>query len=429
MVPEEVDLALLLGEGLGLVQRAGAGLAGGRRGARAGAGREGAGPSASGVDQLGVAAGSGAGPDATVVPAVARRPCRDGEAGSGVLAVPALLLLDLVLVGAPVAGEVADARRHPVEVLLEVAAAAPAAARLERQVVALLRPEILVALTLGPAAGPSAVLQISQHGLFPGVETLPVHELPVRAVVVVARDLDRVLKGVHPDGHVAAKTLARRRAAPRRAELLSVQRKVVEGLVVVRRCDLQEAGYVAVGGVSSRCHRCFAFYPALDSPAILALVDGLDPRRCLTSEGRPLRHGGHDVRLRLFLEDEPSEVREYLGRQVVLADFRQRDDLSPAYAVTTTPTTRLLGYHPRTALPVTCFRPRSYQLPFNGQTFFRHTLAIFILFKKIIIIVILRSLRLVERRFCLSANFRQYGCRDVDESDNVLILFPFFFGK
>lgn len=147
--------------------------------------------------------------------AVTRRPGRDSQTRPGVLPIAPLLLLRLVLVGT-IAGYIAEAGRHPVEILLEVAAAAAAAAGLEREIVALLGPEVLVTLTFGPAARPAAALQIRQYRLLPSVEALAMHELADRAVVVVAGDLDRVVQGVEADEGVAAQALAGRRAATRR---------------------------------------------------------------------------------------------------------------------------------------------------------------------------------------------------------------------
>lgn len=190
-----------------------AGLAGSRRRAGAGAGREGAGSTATGFDHLRLA-GAAAVRGHDVV-AVIGRAGRDGQARPSVLAVASLLLLRLVLVGA-VARHVAETRRHPVEVLLQVAAAAAAAARLEREIVALLRPKVLVTLALGPAAGTAAALEVREYRLLPGVEALAMHELADRAVVVVAGDLDRVVQGVEADEGVAAQALAGRRAAARR---------------------------------------------------------------------------------------------------------------------------------------------------------------------------------------------------------------------
>lgn len=66
-------------------------------------------------------------------------------------------------------------------------------ARFERQVVTLFRPQILMALSFGPATGASTTLQIGEYGLLPGVETLAMHELTDRATIVVARHLDRVM--------------------------------------------------------------------------------------------------------------------------------------------------------------------------------------------------------------------------------------------
>lgn len=143
------------------MERADARLAGGRRRAGTGAGRQGTGPAAAGLDHLCLAGAAPVGGDDDVI-AVIGRPGRHGQARAGVLPVASLLLLGLVLLGA-VAGHVAEARRQPVEVLLQVAAAAAAAAGLEREIVALLRPEVLVTLTLGPAARAAAALEISSY--------------------------------------------------------------------------------------------------------------------------------------------------------------------------------------------------------------------------------------------------------------------------
>lgn len=187
--------------------------------------------------------------------AVIGRAGRHGQARPGVLTVAPLLLLRLVLLGA-IAGHVAEAGRHPVEVLLEMTAAAAAAARFEREIVALLRPEVLMTLTLGPAAGAAAALQVREYRLLPGVEALAVHELADRAVIVVAGDLDRVVQGVEADKSVAAQTLASRRAAARR---LARAQQVVHGIVCSNATApvLQEASpaaAVAAVGVTPRCH-------------------------------------------------------------------------------------------------------------------------------------------------------------------------------
>lgn len=211
-ITEEIDLALLLDDGLRLVKRADAGLAGGRRGAGAGAGRERSCSATARFDHLSLGGAAAVGRD---VIAVTRRPGRDSQTRPGVLSVTPLLLLRLVLVGT-IAGYIAEAGRHPVEILLEMAAATAAAAGLEREIVALLGPEVLVTLTLGPAARPTAALEIRQNRLLPSVEALAMHELSDRAVVVVAGDLDRVVQRVKADEYVAAQALAGRRAATRR---------------------------------------------------------------------------------------------------------------------------------------------------------------------------------------------------------------------
>lgn len=212
-IAEKVDLALLLHDGLRLVKRADAGLAGSRRRAGAGAGRQGAGSTAASLDHLCLTGAAAVRGDDVI--AVIGRAGRHGQARPGVLTVAPLLFLRLVLLGA-IAGHVTEAGRHPIQVLLQVAAAAAAAARLEREIVTLLRPKILVALTLGPAASAAAALEVREHRLLPGVETLTMHELADRAVIVVAGDLDRVVQGVEANEGVAAQALAGRRAASRR---------------------------------------------------------------------------------------------------------------------------------------------------------------------------------------------------------------------
>lgn len=120
------------------------------------------------------------------------RASRHSQARSSVLPVAPLLLLRLVFIGA-IAGHVAETGRHPVEILFQVTAAAAATARLEREIVTLFSPEVLMTLTLGPAACATATLQIRQHRLFPGVKAFTVHELADRAVIVVAGYLDRIV--------------------------------------------------------------------------------------------------------------------------------------------------------------------------------------------------------------------------------------------
>lgn len=239
------------------MQRADARLAGGRRRAGTGAGRQGTGPAADRLDHLSLASAAPVGGDDVI--AVIGRPGRYGQARSGVLPVASLLLLRLVLLGA-IAGHVAEAGWQPVEVLLQVAAAAAAAARLEREIVALLGPEILVTLTLGPAARATAALEVRQYRLLPGVEALAMHKLAHRAVVVVAGDLDSVVQGVQADESVAAQALAGRRAASRR--LGRVTQQIVHGIVDPANGApvLQEAATaVAAVGVTPRCHRCRGF--------------------------------------------------------------------------------------------------------------------------------------------------------------------------
>lgn len=255
-IAEKVDLALLLHDSLRLMKRADAGFAGGRRRAGTGAGRQGAGPTAARLDHLRLAGAAAVRGDDVI--AVIRRAGRHGQARPGVLTVASLLLLRLVFVGA-VARHVAETGRHPVEVLLKVAATAAAAARLEREIVALLRPEILMTLTLGPAASAAAAFQIREYRLLPDVEALTVHELTDRTIVVIAGDLDRVVQGVEADEGVAAQTLAGRRAAARR---LARAQQIIHGIVSANANApvLQEATAatsVAAVGVTPRCHiRC-----------------------------------------------------------------------------------------------------------------------------------------------------------------------------
>lgn len=86
-----------------------------------------------------------------------------------------------------------------------MAAAAPTAARLERQVVALLRPQVLVALSLGPGARAAAGLEVGEHAQLPLLEALPVHVAAGGARVVVAQHAHGVL-GAH--GVARAQALA-----------------------------------------------------------------------------------------------------------------------------------------------------------------------------------------------------------------------------
>lgn len=65
--------------------------------------------------------------------------------------------------------------------------------RFEREIVTLFRPQILVALSFGPATGASTTLQVGEYGLLPGVETLAMHKLTDRATIVVTSYLDRVM--------------------------------------------------------------------------------------------------------------------------------------------------------------------------------------------------------------------------------------------
>lgn len=116
--------------------------------------------------------------------------------------VPALLLLAHVDVFDSADDVARGRRRHPVEVLLEVPPAAFAAAGLVRQIVALLGPEVLVSLPLGPGPGPAAGLEICQDALLPLLEALPVHVPPGDAVLVVARHPDGVPQVVEADERV-----------------------------------------------------------------------------------------------------------------------------------------------------------------------------------------------------------------------------------
>lgn len=154
-IAEEIDLALLFHNSLRLMKRANAGLAGGRWRAGTSAGGERAGPSAAGFDQLHLGTAT---IRRNMIP-VAGWTGRNGQRRSGVLPIASFLFLRLVLV-LPVAGRVPRTRRHPVQVLLEVSATATATARLERQVVTLFGPEILMTLPLGPASGTAAAFQI-----------------------------------------------------------------------------------------------------------------------------------------------------------------------------------------------------------------------------------------------------------------------------
>lgn len=158
-----------------------------------------------------------------------RWPGRDGQRGPRVLTVAPFLFLRLVLV-LSVTGSVGTATgRHPVQVFLQMAATATAAAGFERQIVALLRPQILMALALGPATSAAAGLQIREHGLLPGVEALAMHKLAHRAIIVVARHLHGVVQRVQTYQRVAPETLTGRCAA---ADRLAHQQVVVLHRVV-----------------------------------------------------------------------------------------------------------------------------------------------------------------------------------------------------
>lgn len=82
---------------------------------------------------------------------------RDGQGGPRV-AIAALLLLAVVDFLDPTEDVAGRWRRHPIQVLLEMPPAALATARFVSQVVALLGPQVLVALTFGPRTGPAACL-------------------------------------------------------------------------------------------------------------------------------------------------------------------------------------------------------------------------------------------------------------------------------
>lgn len=172
-----------------------AGLAGRRWRTRPGARRERASPSTTGLDQLCL--------DCTTavrrnVIAVARWSSRNRQRGPGILTIAPFLFLRVVLVRS-VTRSVPRAGRHPVEIFLQVATTATTAASFERQIVTLLRPKILMTLPFGPASRAAAALQVREHRLLPSVETLAMHELADRAVIVVARHLDRVVQCVQSD--------------------------------------------------------------------------------------------------------------------------------------------------------------------------------------------------------------------------------------
>lgn len=175
------------------------------------------------------------------------------ERRPGVVLVATLLLLVVVVVlPRPEAGR----RRHPVQVLLQVSPSALAAARLERQVVPLLGPEVLVSLALRPGARPPARLEVRQHGLLPGLEALPVH-VPARgAVVIVAADLDRLAQVVQADGHVVAEALVVGHAAHGHVQVV-----VLESLVQVQHRHLDSQQAVVV--IPTRSHHSTPLHPII----------------------------------------------------------------------------------------------------------------------------------------------------------------------
>lgn len=111
-----------------------------------------------------------------------------------------------------------------------MATSAPASAGFKCKIIAFLRPEILMTLSLGPASCASAALKIGQDRLLPRIETLAMHELSDRAVFVIANDLDRVMQGIHSYQRITAQAFPRRGAATSRTLIVDT---VVDIIIIV----------------------------------------------------------------------------------------------------------------------------------------------------------------------------------------------------
>lgn len=114
-----------------------------------------------------------------------------------IVAIALLLLLGRIIVH--LAENVLQCWRHPIEILLQVAASALATACLEHQIVTLFGPQILLALAIGPWTSPSDRLQIGEHTLFPGLEAFAMHVLAGGALLIAANDANAFAQIVHVD--------------------------------------------------------------------------------------------------------------------------------------------------------------------------------------------------------------------------------------
>ena len=326
MIAKEVDLALLLDDSLWLMKRADAWFAGSRWRARASTRRQRSGSATSRIDNLRIATAS----PITTTPihsnsmtAIMNRwPSRYSETRSRILSIPAFLLLSIDVIRTTITRCITQSRWHPIEILLKMSPTAATTARLKRKIVSFLRPQILMTLSLWPATRPSTILQISQHSLFPRIETFAMHKLTDSAAIIVARNLDRVLKQIHSNRQITSQTFTGRRATLRSARTIaSINSKIIKQIVIIRCSYLKQATYVAIRSMTSRCH-CTNF--------VQFFLRGPDAMSYHTlirfpSKNSPFWLRAYHLRLRLFLEDESSEVWKYLGRQVIFANFRQCD--------------------------------------------------------------------------------------------------------
>ena len=87
---------------------------------------------------------------------------------------------------------VAFRRGNVIEIFAQVALATATVARLVREIVALLRPQILQTLLLAPATCATARAQIGQHMLLPIAKTIAVHPPALIAVFVVTYHFDGI---------------------------------------------------------------------------------------------------------------------------------------------------------------------------------------------------------------------------------------------
>lgn len=105
-----------------------------------------------------------------------------------------------------------------------MSATAAAAAHFVYQVVAFLRPQVLLSLLVGPGAGATNRFEVAENALFPLLEALGVHVLTSVAVLVAAHDSHRVVELIAADvpevERVALEAVAGRHAASERLHVV-----------------------------------------------------------------------------------------------------------------------------------------------------------------------------------------------------------------